>query len=306
MTPTWICAVITITLWSSAFVGVRFIVDVIDPFEFAFLRLVFATLTLGIIAYPHGIKRIPFKSLLPFALSGLFGATLYFSLLNLGLNTLGAAESCVVINTIPLFTAFFSWTFFKEHLHRYVWTGMWISLTGIAIISYGQSKHGFRLDSGVFWVIAAAISMSLCTLIQKGLLNRYPSTMVTFYSNIFGTLFCLPLGWKGIIHIQEMELAHTFVLIYLGVFPAGIAYYFWTMILKRVSPSKAVNLLYLAPLVTTFMAYFILNESLTNSTFIGTLITLLGLSISQNKLKVSLYPYFKKCRAIPFLKFYRS
>ena len=306
MIPTWICAIITITLWSSAFVGVRSIVNVIDPFEFAFLRLVFATLTLGIIAYPNGIKKIPLRSLMPFALAGLLGATLYFSFLNLGLDTLGAAESCVVINTIPLFTAFFSWTFFKEHLHRYVWIGMWISLTGIAIISYGQSQHGFQLDSGVFWVIGAAISMALCTLIQKGLLNKYPSTMVTFYSSIFGTLFCLPLGWKGVIHIQEMELTHILVLIYLGVFPAGIAYYFWTMILKRVSPSKAVNLLYFAPVVTSFMAYFVLNENLTISTFIGALITLLGLGISQNKFKMSPYPYALKCRAIQFLKIYRS
>ena len=113
-----IFAFLIIFLWSSAFIGVRYTVQVIDPYELSFLRLIFASLTLGFIATYHGFKRIGLKELTLLALSGILGATFYFSFLNLGLKTVNAAEACVLINTIPLFTALFSWGFLKKATHN--------------------------------------------------------------------------------------------------------------------------------------------------------------------------------------------
>jgi drug/metabolite transporter (DMT)-like permease len=284
---------ITLSLWSSAFVGVRYVMTDYDPFEFAFLRLCFATMTLGVIVKCTGNSFLSFRESLPFSLTGFLGACLYFSFINLGQVTLGATEACVLINTIPLFTALLSWVFLKEHLKLHVWMGFFISLLGVSFIATANQSGSFKLNIGALWIVAAAICTASCTLIQKKLLNKYSPAVAVFYTTLYGTAFCIPFGWKGLLHFSQNELAINAAIIYLGVFPAGIACYFWLKILQQTTAAKAVTLLYLTPVMTSIFSYFMLGERLGFSALTGAALTMLGVILSQSQQPLSLSRFLK-------------
>lgn len=290
-------SLITLSLWSSAFVGVRYVMMDYDPFEFAFLRLCFASITLGIIVKLTGAKFLSPRASLPFVLTGFLGAGLYFSFINLGQMTLGATETCVLINTIPLFTALLSWVFLKEHLKLHVWTGFLISLIGVSVIATANQSGAFKLNIGALWILAAAICTASCTLIQKKLLNKFEPAVAVFYTTLYGTLFSIPFGWKGLLHFNHHDLAINAAIIYLGIFPAGIACYFWLKILQQTTAAKAVTLLYLTPVMTSIFSYFFLGESLSASALVGAALTMLGIILSQS-LKPLTVSRFLKARFI--------
>ena len=286
-------AFITLSLWSSAFVGVRYVMSDYDPFEFTFLRLCFATLTLGVFVKLAGTKLLSFRDSLPFAITGFLGASLYFSFINLGQKTLGATEACVLINTIPIFTALFSWIFLKEHLKIHVWTGFVISLVGVSFIASANQSGAFKLNVGALWIIAAAICTASCTLIQKKLLKKFDPAVAVFYTTLYGTIFSIPFGWKGLLHFNQHDIAINIAIAYLGIFPAGIACYFWLKILQQTTASKAVTLLYLTPVMTSIFSYFLLGEHLSVSAFIGAALTMIGIILSQSQQPLSLSRFLK-------------
>lgn len=274
---------ITLSLWSSAFVGVRYVMNDYDPFEFAFLRLCFATLTLGVIVKLAGARFLTFRQSLPFAMTGFLGAGLYFSFINLGQVTLGATEACVLINTIPLFTAILSWIFLKEHLRAHVWSGFLISLIGVSVIATANQSGVFKLNIGALWIIGAAICTASCTLIQKKLLLKFDPAVAVFYTTLYGTIFSLPFGWKGFLHFNHHDMAVNVIIVYLGVFPAGIACYFWLKILQQTTAAKAVTLLYLTPVMTSLFSYIMLGEKLSLSALMGAALTMAGIILSQSQ-----------------------
>ena len=89
--------------------------------------------------------------------------------------------------------------------------------------------------------------------------------------------------------MDEIDPHIHLIIVYLGVFPAGIAYIFWSLILQKVEPTRAVTLLYITPIATSLMAYFTLGELLNTGFAIGATITLFGVMVNKNQFNWSSY-----------------
>jgi drug/metabolite transporter (DMT)-like permease len=76
--------------------------------------------------------------------------------------------------------------------------------------------------------------------------------------------------------ISHASLKHTLIVIYLGIFPAALAYLAWSYTLRHLSLSHTVSFLYLLPFVTAMMGWLFLGETPAMISVIGALIAIGG------------------------------
>ncbi|GAH21546.1 unnamed protein product, partial [marine sediment metagenome] len=61
-------------------------------------------------------------------------------------------------------------------------------------------------------------------------------------------------------NIKNAPIEATLVIIYLGIFPAALAYITWTYVLSRIPASFAASYLYLSPVLAILIAWIWLGE----------------------------------------------
>ena len=72
-------------------------------------------------------------------------------------------------------------------------------------------------------------------------------------------------------------------MIYLGIFPAAIAYVLWNYALSRMPASLLSSFLYLSPVIASFIAWVWLGEVPALLTILGGTLAILGVLLVQTK-----------------------
>jgi len=105
------------------------------------------------------------------------------------------------------------------------------------------------------------------------------ATTYTIVAGTLGTLLFLPTA-AGEIH--DSSLTVNLVIVFMGVFPAALAYLSWSYALAKAKKTAHVTVFsYLIPLISTLLAYVWLHESLSVFTFIGGLIIIAGMILTN-------------------------
>lgn len=276
---------VTIILWSSAFVGIRYAVVYVSPASLAFLRYVVASL---VMIYPvlklkkHKVPTI--KEIPIFLLLGLLGFTVYNVSINYGEVTVNAGTANFIISQVPLAICLLSIFFFKEKIKTLGWFGFILSISGTLLIVLGEN-HG-EMNIGIIFIYIAVIAMAIYSVLQKKYTTRYHPIEITAYAIWAGTLFLsiyAHQAWHEVLHLGIKQIA---VIIYIGVFPGAIAYSLWSYGLKHFPATKAASFLYLMPLFTLFFAWLLLSEQPTIIAIIGGICASIG-SLIVNKYGIS-------------------
>ncbi|MFF7415189.1 EamA family transporter, partial [Streptomyces lydicus] len=73
------------------------------------------------------------------------------------------------------------------------------------------------------------------------------------------------------------------VLVYLGIFPAAVAYLLWNYALARLDVSASTSGLYALPLVTILISFAFLHELPSLLGLVGGVISLIGAALVNNR-----------------------
>jgi drug/metabolite transporter (DMT)-like permease len=275
LVPTYVAAAVTVMLWASAFPGIRAGLVGYRPTQLAVLRYLVASILLLLVA-PLAHVRVPLIRDIPtLAVLGGVGITAYNLALNYGETRVPAGAASFLGNTVPIFTAVLASFFLHERLRSLGWMGLLVSFTGSAVIAFG-SGGGYGFNPWTALVLAAAIFQAIFFVLQKPLLRSYRPMELTAYAIWSGTIFNLAFlpGLKDAV-IRSPQSA-TLAAVYLGVFPASIAYLAWAFVLSRRSAQEAGSFLYLVPVVSVIIAWVWLGEKPSALTLIGGALTLGG------------------------------
>lgn len=270
-----LAAIGTATLWASAFVGVRVALPHYPPAHLALLRYLVAAGVLLVIAPLAGI-RIPARRDLPgIFLTGLIGIAAYNVLLNTGQRTVTAGAASMIVNGVPVMTALLSAAFLGERMGARGWVGLAVSFTGTAIIA-STAQGGFRFDRGAVLLLLAALSMSVYFVLQKPYLRRYSPLAMVAYA-IWSGAICLLVFLPGLgATIAAASPGGTLAVVYLGVFPAAVAYVAWSYALSIMPAGRTASHLYLVPLLTLGIAWLWVREVPTLRTLVGGAVVMTG------------------------------
>jgi drug/metabolite transporter (DMT)-like permease len=284
---TLIAAGITITLWASAFAGIRAGLESYGPESLALLRYLIAS---GALAIYASLARMPLpdKGDWPgLALFGFLGFSLYNVALNAGEVTVSAGMASFLIATEPVHLALLGTLVLGERFTRWGWIGIAISFVGVAIISLG-ADDGWRIDWRALLILGAAVIKALYSVGQKGYLRKYGALRFTTYAIWTGTLFLLIFLPGLLADLRTASAESTTAIVYLGIFPGVIAYAAWSSVLARIPASIAGSLLYLVPGLATIIAWVWLGETPGASAILGGALVIAGV-IVVNRMRA---PYF--------------
>ncbi|GGK29018.1 membrane protein [Deinococcus malanensis] len=273
---------VTIVFWASSFAGIRAGLEAFTPGHLTLYRFLVASLALAVYAV---VARIPLPSwpdLLRIGWLSLFGITLYHVCLNYGEVSVPAGTASLIIAAGPVITALLATRFSGERLNRLGWLGTLVSLSGVALIVLGRGES-MEFTRGALLILAAALFTSVYFVFQKPLLARMNPLHFTVWSLILGTipmLIFLPGFGTG---LTRAPLNAHLAVIYIGLFPAALAYLTWTFALARVGAGVTSSFLYVSPVLAILIAWLWLGELPSPLSVVGGLIAVAGVVLVNTR-----------------------
>ena len=271
---------LTVTLFASAFVGIRVSLESYSPQSIALLRYLTASILLILFALAGKIPLPARRDLPGLAFCGLMGFTIYNIALNMGEIRVPAGTASLVIASAPIFVALLAVIFYKERVAAWVWVGILVSFLGVAFISIEPGEK-LGLSPSVLLVLLAAISAAIYTVSQKPFLVKYTPFQFVAYAIWTGTLLLLPFTPGLIRDIQTAQTVPTMAVVYMGIFPGVIGYASWSYVVSRLPASRAGSFLYLTPAITILIAWVWLGELPRLRSIFGGILVLLGVILVQ-------------------------
>ncbi|MGI6083607.1 MAG: DMT family transporter [Limnochordia bacterium] len=268
-------AAVTVVFWSSAFVGIRIGLGAFSPLHLTLLRFLTASVAFGVYAV---VTRMPLprRQDMP-RLFGLafIGITLYHSALNIGQQSVSPTTASLIIAIAPVFTAGISFFVLGERLSGWGWLGMIVSLSGVGIM-VGLGDSGIELTRGAASVLLSSLCGATFFVLQKPFLQAYRPVHLNAYVTWLGTLpLLLAAGGLGDA-LAMAPMRSILAVVYLGLFPAALAYVTWSMTLSHMHASKASSLLYLNPPLSMVFSYLFLGEAPLSQELMGGSLALIG------------------------------
>lgn len=265
-------AVFTIIVWSSGFAGVRAsLLGGYTSAHLVLLRFLIASGVFLIYALWPGvhIQRPHKKDILRIMLLGFMGISVYHIGLTFGVQTVSAGTASMIIGSAPVFTTIIAVIVLKERMDLFGWIGLGIGFIGIVLITIGSSGASFTVSKGTLYILIATIATSIFFVFQKPLLARYNPIDLTAYFTWAGTLpmlVFLPGLWEN---IQGATTEAHISALYVGIFPAAIAYATWAIALSAGNTTTLSSMLYIEPALAIIIAWFWLGEWPSTLSLIG-------------------------------------
>lgn len=134
----------TLLLWASAFAGIKAGLSAYSPGQLALLRFLVGSASMAVLARLRGFG-LPERKDIPRILAvGFLGFTVYHVFLNYGERTVSAGAASLIVSFTPVMTALLASFFLRERLRFLGWAGIAVSVSGVALISFGEGG-GSRL-----------------------------------------------------------------------------------------------------------------------------------------------------------------
>ncbi len=270
---------LTLLLWSSAFVGIRYAVRHYPPGSLALLRFLISSFLLGGYALwkkAPSSNRIPslkdWGAFLALGATGVFG---YHIALNFGEQTVEAGAASLLVNTTPLFTVLLAVLFLGERLSPRGGFGLAVAFCGASMVALGAA-NGLTLDKGALLVLLAAVVQAFYFALQKPMLRRFGALDLTTRSIWCGTLLLSVFLPELASTARQAPLSSTLVVLFLGVGPSCFAYVAWAYIVSKMSVSRAVGYLYLVPALALGIGFLVLGETPSLLALTGGAVTIFG------------------------------
>ena len=282
--------VLAMVFWSFSFIWTRVAIHSFQPMTLITLRLMIAALLLFIVTKSTGkLQKLRRKDFKWFILLAFFEPFLYYVGETYGLTTVESTLAAVIVSTIPLFAPVLAFIVLRERIGWANILGIVVSLVGVFFVIY-EPKGGFNANPGGVALMFLAVFSAICyaTVLRK-IPPYYTNMNVIFYQSLLGLIFFIPTffltDYPAIqtVHVTREALVALFML---SVFASVIAFVLFAGAVRQVGVTRTNVFVNLIPVFTAILSWFILDEILTVSKWIGISIVVIGLFVSQmGKLK---------------------
>lgn len=268
----FILASITIVLWASSFAGVRAsLLGGYSPSHLVLIRFLVASSVFFLYGF---LKDVHFKfprkeDIFRILILGWVGISVYHLGLTFGVETVTAGTAAMIVGSAPIFTAIIAVIFLKERLDLFSWIGLGIGFVGIILITLGSTGPSFSISEGVFFIIIGTIGTSIFFVFQKPLFKHYHPIELTAYFTWAGTLPFLFFMPGLLTTLQQATFKAHIAAVFVGIFPAAIAYATWAIALSLGRASSVTSMMYVEPAIAIAIAWVWLKEWPSTLSLIG-------------------------------------
>lgn len=286
-----ILALIVVTVWGINFTVIKLGVSEVPPMLLVSLRYMAASLLA--IAF---VKRpaVSWKYIVAYGLTvGVGQFSCLFCAIKIGIP---AGVSSVVLQSQAFFTIMFAAILFKEAIKKYQIIGLFVAGIGLYFISGNVKAHEVSIIpiSAFFLTILAAVFWGISNIIARHASKQAASQGKTLnmlglvvWSSLIPPLpmlaFALMLDKpETLLHaVRSLNALSVFSILYLALFATIIAYGIWSTLIAKYPAGKIAPLSLLVPIFGLITAQLVLKEQLSAIQWIGCLIIILGLIITN-------------------------
>jgi drug/metabolite transporter (DMT)-like permease len=256
-------ALVTVTLWASAFVGIRAAAADLSPGSIALGRLLVGSAALGVPLALRGWQRPSRRDVALIAGSGLVWFALYNLALNEAERNVDAGTAAMLVNTGPIFIAILAGLFLREGFPARLLAGCAVAFAGTLIIGVATSSGSTVAGNpgwGIALCIVAAVAYAAGVTLQKPALRRVPALQLTWLACVVGALACLPFAPGLVAELGLASPVNVAWLVYLGLFPTALAFTTWAFALGRTPAGRLGSMTYLVPPIVIVLGWALLGE----------------------------------------------
>ena len=219
---------------------------------------------------------------------GITSITFFNSIVYYSLNFTNVINGVLMISVIPVMIIFFSWVFNIEKTNIYQITGVIFSLLGVAVI-ITKAELNILLDldfnKGDLWMVVAMFSWAIYSVLLKKKKHKLSQISLLEMIITMGLIFLLPIYFIEMKMGYHVILNTPFVLTltYVVLFPSLISFLFWIKGIALIGANRSGIFLHLMPIFSALMAIIIFKEKFMFFHFMGALLILIGILLSNKK-----------------------
>jgi len=278
--------------WSGNFIVGKFATFFeIPPLTLNVFRWISVWFILLPFTYKEIYRNLPYikKNWLVISFMGVITISTFNSVVYFALNYTQVINAVLMLAAIPAATIVLSSLMKIEKTNIFQLFGLILSIIGIgSIISNGdiQKIISLNFNKGDMWMLVCVITWSLySTLLKKNKFKLSQFTLIQLMVSV-GVLFLIPQFFyeKSIGLKLNLNKEFLLILIYVAVFPAIAAYYFWQKGIEIIGPNRSTMFIQLMPLFSAIMAIIFFKEKFELYHFAGAILILSGIYLSNRKI----------------------
>ncbi|MGO9496400.1 MAG: DMT family transporter [Solirubrobacteraceae bacterium] len=274
---------VTVCVWASAFVAIRFADRELSAGALALGRLLVGSAALGILVL---VRRAPLpgrRELPGIVVCGV----LWFGLYNVALNgaeqRVDAGTAAMLVNVGPILIAILAGLVLHEGFPPRLVAGCLVSFAGAVVIGVATSRHGLHDTLGAVLCLVAAVGYAGGVVAQKPVLRHASPLTVTWLACTIGAVACLPYAGSLVHGIDHAGASTIGWMIYLGLAPTALGFVLWAYALARTTAGRMGSTTYLVPPLALLFGWAFLAEVPPALVFPGGALCLAGVALARTR-----------------------
>lgn len=272
-------------LWSTSFALTKLTLAEVPPLTIGAMRFGVAAVILGALVRV-GRERTPLtrRQRWQIGAAGLLGITAYFTIENIGVDLASASDATLIVASYPIITLAIEVLSGRARFSPVRVVGMMLAVAGVwLVVDVGPGGPGageHRLAGDALLVLGGVV-WALYNIVARREGSGAPAVVVTYYQTLAGAggfvlLSLLELGtWSMPSGGSLLRIA------FLATGCSVAAFLAYNVGLRTLTPSAAVNLLNVVPVLGLVWAVVIADERLAAMQVVGGAVVICGVSLGM-------------------------
>ncbi len=281
-------------LWGLGYVVTDVALRSSTTLQITALRFIFASIFLSIIFFKH-FKRLNKDVLIKGSLLGLYlFIAFYFQVEGLKYTT--ASKNAFITTTNIIFVPFISFFIFKEKINKFSLVGVLLSFVGISLLTINDKLTDFNL--GDFLTLLCAVMLTL-QIVYTGVYAKEtnePILLTIIQLVVSGILSIIAYSIFDRTPVTTISAEGIMAILYIGVIGTGLGFILQTTLQMNLTETGTAILLSFESVFGTLASVIFLGEIITQKMFLGAMLMLSAVFISQVPYIKFSIPIFNKKR----------
>lgn len=264
--------------------------DWVSPQGLTLMRMLFACVMFWIVSLFAPKEKVDIKDFKLLIVCGLCGIALNQWSFIEGLNATSPVDASIITTGTPLFVMLFAAIILKEPITIQKAGGVLLGAAGAMLLVFSStaSQSGNSSVWGDLLVISSSFIYSFYLVLVRPLTEKYSSITMMKWMFLFSSLVLLPFGYQDLLNapaftgaIETTTILRIFYVLFGATF---VTYLMIPMALKRIRPTTVSMYNYVQPMIASFIAIVIGQDSFTLTKLFSSILVFTGVYlVTQSK-----------------------
>ena len=279
-TTEWGLLVAIALIWGSSFLFMAVGLEAFRPGVVTLARVGLGALTLGFI--PRARRPVDKEHRLRIFALGIIWIGIPLTIFPIAQLWIDSSVAGMLNAAMPIFSAIWATILLRTFPRWRQALGIGIGFVGVVAISIPEVVDSSATALGVGLVLIAVVLYGLSANLTVPLQQRYGALPVLFRAQLSALVVVVPYG---LLHLDGSTWAwnSALAMLPLGILGTGLAFVLMGTLVGRVGASRGSIAIYFVPIVAIALGVAFLDESLSPTAIVGTVLVLVGAWIASRK-----------------------